>query len=89
MLIKHTVYLVIITSKDLLTHVLFLLPLETISRFLLKNAIKKKLFEKIRKKQSHTLVSHSFKNSFMLKNMRKKLVKTKLYKYISKGLTLT
>ena len=47
---KHKVYLVIIMSKDLLTYVLVLLPLETISTFMLKNAIKKKLFEKIRKK---------------------------------------
>ena len=47
---KHKVYLVIIMSKDLLTYVLVLLPLETISMFMLKNAIKKKLFEKIRKK---------------------------------------
>ena len=57
-------------SKDLLTYVLVLLPLETISMFMLKNAIKKKLFEKIRKKkQSHVKVSCSFKNSFTFKNM--------------------
>ena len=36
-------------SKDLLTHVLVLLPLETISMFMLKTAVKKKLLEKIRK----------------------------------------
>ena len=41
------VYLVIVTLKDLLTHVLVLLPVETISMFLLKNAVKKKLLEKI------------------------------------------
>ena len=51
MLIKHIykVYLVIIMPKDLLKHVLILLPLETISMIMLKNAGKKKLFEKIRK----------------------------------------
>ena len=38
-----------ITSKDLLMHVLVLLPIETILMFMLKNAVKKKLFEKIRK----------------------------------------
>ena len=36
-------------SKDLLTHVSVLLPLETISMFMLKNAVKEKLFQKIRK----------------------------------------
>ena len=41
------------TSKYLLTHDLVLLPLETILMFMLKNAVKKKLFEKIRKK-NHT-----------------------------------
>ena len=34
-------------------HVLVLLPIETILMFMLKNAVKKKLFEKIRKK-NHT-----------------------------------
>ena len=70
-------YLIIITSKDLLTHVLVLLPLEIILMFMLKNAVKKKLFEKIRKKQNHTQISHSSKNSFMLKNIWKKSAKTK------------
>ena len=57
-------------SKDLLlAHVLVLLPLETILMLMLKNAMKKKLFEKIRKKtMSQTKFSHSFKNTFMLKN---------------------
>ena len=41
------VYLVIVTLKDLLAHVLVSLPVETISMFLLKNAVKKKLLEKI------------------------------------------
>ena len=41
------VYLVIVTLKDLLTHVLVSLPVETVSMFLLKNAVKKKLLEKI------------------------------------------
>ena len=45
----HKVYLVIIMPKDLLKHVLILLPLETISMTMLKNAGNKKLFEKIRK----------------------------------------
>ena len=36
-------------SKGLLTHVLFSLSLEKVSMFLLKNAVKKKFFEKIRK----------------------------------------
>ena len=52
MLIKHEtrrVYLAIITSKDILKHVLVSLPLETILMFMLKNAVMKKLFEKIRK----------------------------------------
>ena len=40
-------------SRNLLTHVLVLLPLETISMLMLKNAVKKELFEKIRKKKSH------------------------------------
>ena len=31
-------------------------------------------------KSNHAQVSHSFKNSFMLENMQKKLAKTKLYK---------
>ena len=59
MLIKHVKYLVIITSKDLLIDVLVSLPLETILMFMLKNAVKKKLFEKIRKK-NHAQVAHSF-----------------------------
>ena len=42
-------YLVIIMSKDLLKHVLVFLTLETILMIMLKNAGKKKLFEKIRK----------------------------------------
>ena len=59
----------------------FLLPLERISMFMLKNAIKKKLFGKIRKKkQNHAQVFRSIKNSFMLKNMRKKSAKIKLCK---------
>ena len=33
---------------------LVLLPLETISMFMLKNTVKKKPFEKIEKKESHT-----------------------------------
>ena len=41
-------------SKDLLTHVLVLLPLERISMFMVKNAIKKKVFGKIRKKNKIT-----------------------------------
>ena len=45
--------------KDLLTHVLVLLPLETISMFMLKNALKKKLFEKIRKIKSRTSLTLS------------------------------
>ena len=45
----HKVYLVIIMPKDLLKHVLILLPLETILMTMLKNAGNKKLFEKIRK----------------------------------------
>ena len=45
----HKVYLVIIMPKDLLKHVLILLPLETILMIMLKNAGKKRLFEKIRK----------------------------------------
>ena len=45
-----------ITSKDLLMHVLVLLPIETILMFMLKNAVKKKLFEKIRKNK----VTHKF-----------------------------
>ena len=40
-----------ITSKDLITFVLVLLPLETISMFILKNAVKEKLFKKIRKNE--------------------------------------
>ena len=67
-------------SKYVLTHVLVLLPLEAISMFMIKNAGKKKLFEKNRKKQSHAQVSYSFKCSFMLKNMLKKLAKAKLFK---------
>ena len=45
--------------KDLLTHVLNSLPLETISMFILKNALKKKLFEKIRKIKSCTSLTLS------------------------------
>ena len=41
-------------SKDLLKHVLVLLPLETISMFIFKDAVKKKIFEKIRKTKSRT-----------------------------------
>ena len=55
MLIKHEtrrVYLAIITSKDILKHVLVSLPLETILMFMLKNAVMKKLFEKIRKNKT-------------------------------------
>ena len=40
-----------ITSKDLITFVLVLLPLETILMFILKNAVKEKLFKKIRKNE--------------------------------------
>ena len=54
-----------ITSKDLLMHVLVLLPIETILMFMLKNAVKKKLFEKIRK-NNHSQVSHSFKENMKL-----------------------
>ena len=54
--------------------------------FMLKNAVKKKLFEKIRKNKV-TLKSPTLsKNSFMLKNTRKKSAKQN---YISKGLTPT
>ena len=68
-----------ITSKDLLMHVLVLLPIETILMFMLKNAVKKKLFEKIRKNKV-TLKSPTLsKNSFMLKHA-KEISKTKLYK---------
>ena len=75
-----------ITSKDLLMHVLVLLSIETILMFMLKNAVKKKLFEKIRKNKV-TLKSPTLsKNSFMLKNTRKKSAKQN---YISKGLTPT
>ena len=38
-------------SKDLSKHVLISLPLKAISMTMLKNAGKKKLFEKIRKKK--------------------------------------
>ena len=41
---------------------------------------KEKTLLENQKKQSHAQVSYSFKNSFMLKNMRKKSAKTKLYK---------
>ena len=47
-------YLIIITSKDLLTHVLVLFPLEIILMFMLKNAVKKKLWENQEKTKSHT-----------------------------------
>ena len=60
----HKIYLVIIMPKDLLKHVLILLPLETILMIMLKNAGKKNLFEKKTKKQNHGQISHSFKNSF-------------------------
>ena len=46
---------------------------------------KEKIWEN-QKKQNHSQVSNSFKNSFMLKNMWKKLAKTN---YISKGLAST
>ena len=77
MLIKHIyiyiykVYLVIIMPKDLLKHVLVLLPLETISMIMLKNAGKKKLFEKIRKNK---IIDKSPTLSKIV------LAKTKLYK---------
>ena len=61
-------YLVIIMSKDLLTHVLVSLPFETM--LMLKNVGKKKLFEKIRKNKImhkspalYTQVSCSFKEN--------------------------
>ena len=86
MLITHVkVHLVIITSKDLLTYVFVSLPLKTISMIMLKNAVKKKLWEN-QKKQNNAHVSHSFKISSMFKNKWKKLAKPN---YISKGLTLT
>ena len=78
MRIKHKVYLVIITSKDLLTHVLVSLPLETILMFMLKKCCKEKTLWEYQKKQNHTQFSPTFKNSFMLKS--KRLAKTKLYK---------
>ena len=62
--------LVIISSKGLLTHVLVLLPFEAILMFMLKDAVKKKIWENL-KKQSYIQVSHTFKTSFMLKNMWK------------------
>ena len=73
MLIKHIykVYLVIIMPKDLLKHVLVLLPLETISMIMLKNAGKKKLIEKIRKNK---IIDKSPTLSKIV------LAKTKLYK---------
>ena len=57
--------------KDLLKHVLVLLPLETISMIMLKNAGKKKLIEKIRKNK---IIDKSPTLSKIA------LAKTKLYK---------
>ena len=67
----HKVYLVIIMPKDLLKHVLILLPLETISMIMLKNAGKKKPFEKIRENK---IIDKSPTLSKIV------LAKTKLYK---------
>ena len=67
------VSLVIITSKDsFVAH---------INNFEVhcQKCCKEKALWKNQKKQSHTQVSNSFKNSFMLKNMWKKLAKTWLY----------
>ena len=58
-------------SKDLLKHVLILLPLETILMIMLKNAGKKNLFEKIRKNKI------TDKSPTLSKIV---LAKTKLYK---------
>ena len=58
-------------SKDLLTYFVFA-TLRNNFDVMLKNAVKKKLSEN-QKKQNHAQVSHLFKNSFMLKNMEKKL----------------
>ena len=74
MLIKHEtrrVYLVIISSKDTLKHVLVSLSLETILMFMLKNAVMKKPFEKIRKNKI------TDKSPFLSKIVS---AKTKLYK---------
>ena len=49
------VYLVIIMSKDLLTHVLFLSPLETILMLMLKNTVRNSL-RKSEKNKNHAQV---------------------------------
>ena len=48
--------------------------------FMFKNAVKKKLFEKIRKKQNHAQVSHSFKENMKHIKFLKLLKKRKLLK---------
>ena len=73
------VYFVIITSKDLLTRFSFVVLGNNFNVHAQKCCKEKTLWEN-QKKQSHAQVSHSFKNSFMLKNMQKKLAKTKSYK---------
>ena len=72
MLLTHLKYIYYIKR-----HVLVSLPLETISMFMLKNAEKKELREN-QIKQNHAQVSHSFKNSFMLKNTRKEISRNKI-----------
>ena len=71
-------------AKDLLTHVLVLLPLETVLMFMLKNAVKKKIFEKIGKNKimhkSPTLSKIVSCSEICDRNYQKQ-------NYISKGLT--
>ena len=71
-------------AKDLLTHVLVLLPLETVLMFMLKNAVKKKIFEKIGKNKimhkSPTLSKIVPCSEICDRNYQKQ-------NYISKGLT--
>ena len=66
-------------SKDLQTHALVSLPLKTILFDVpAQKSCKEKTLRKS-EKTNHAQVSHSFKNSFTLKNMQKKLAETKLY----------
>ena len=68
-------------SKDLLTHVLVFVTFRKNFNVHAQKCYKEKtLWENQKKKKNHAQVFHSIKNSFMLKNMRKKSAKIKLCK---------
>ena len=82
MLIKHVLILSNYYVKSLINTCFGFVTLRKSFDAHDRKCCKEKVLWENQKKQNHSQVSHSFKNSFMLKNMPKKLVKTN---NISKG----